>query len=304
MPIVKHIEWQSSPTAHVFLPKDSAGHLIFSERFFADYWAEKPLLSPKSHAVLDPWNVTLECLEVNVMQNAAYVFVGGKSISFNFTLKPNQSFQYSLSDLGIPADSKVVYVNYTPNSGGLFPAEMTGNVANTRRRFDPVTVVGGPLGKNTIPEDTEVCGMLTYLPPFTDVVDFQLAEAAEHFSHEQHENCLIPSHTAFEISLSRLIDLYLAPRVEKASAKNFSRIAFEHKLKVMLPLIAQSTKAKLLDGKILAALHELQRERNRVAHTGKMTKKLTSKEAARMLAGALFGVSYTRHLEARLQLTP
>ncbi len=272
----------------------------FSKSFFSDYWEGTDLLSPKSRAVLDPWSVTIDCLEINMMRNAAYVFIGGQSIYFNFTLKPNRNFQYSLSDLGIPVNSKVVYVNYTPDNGGLFPAEMNGNVANTRVRFDPVTVVGGPLGKDEVAKDTEVCAMVTYLPSFTDVVDSQLAEATEYFSHDQYDNFVIPSHAAFEISLSRLIDHYLAPQIDKAAVKNFSRIAFEHKLKVMLPLIASATKARPLDGKITAALNQLQAQRNQVAHMGKGKSRLSSKDASQMLAASLFGVSYVRHLQTML----
>lgn len=296
-PLVDHIDWQSRPAARVFSPNHCGESLPISDDFFSDHWSGKPLTCLKCSVSFDRWKLTVESIMRNHMRSDAYVFISGKSTSFNFRLQPNKSFQYSLQDLGIPSDSKVVYVNYTPNAGGLFPAEFTGNLALTSERFDPVTVVGGKLGQSSdIASETEVCCSITYLPGGVDAVDFQLQEAVDHYCHNQFANCIIPSHTAFEISLSRLVQTYLLPAVKKESVEKFSRIAFEHKLNVMLPLIAHAMKVETMHDEILGSIKQLQKMRNGLAHKGAPTHSFDASEMAKLISGSLFGVSYTRYL--------
>jgi hypothetical protein len=284
----------------------SCGHPIqINNNQVVNYFKQQPIQCESCHASLDWWTTSWKEIEENFMHNQAFAFIGAQTLLFKLTLKPGQRTAYRFSDYGIPADAKILYVNYTPSGGGLFPIEMHGNVPT--RRFISNEVVLFPASFPGQPgNDTDVNVMVSWVPQTANEESWQsLVDAFEAFTHARYTSMVVPANVAVESALSRVLTGYLERFVSKKRTEDFLENAatYGYQLNVLLPVIASLKSLPLLPDNVRGALNKLRGLRNDLAHSGVLEKPLDQHSAAEVLCGALFGSHYVRFIDEQLSQT-
>ena len=268
------------------------------------YKGEKIVTCPQGHTT-DWWNLIKHGIKDNFMDNQAYTFIGAETKVFTICLQEGQAYRYKFSDYGIPHDAKVLYINYTSQGPGLFPIEMHGNVSTRRSVGNEVVVYPVPTkldSSNSAQTDTKVSVMVSWVPSTTeDGSLYSLREAFDFYMQDNYLSVIIPANVAVELAVERLLTSYFQNFSSKTKADKFMKeVTYEHQLNVLLPMIAKREGLPVLPEQIWDELNKLRRNRNNVAHCGKLEKPFEKDEAARLLCGSLFGLHYMKYLREQL----
>jgi hypothetical protein len=253
---------------------------------------------------LDWWKVACREIEVNFMYNRPFYFIGAQSLSFRIKLQPDTRFIFRLEDYGIPADAKILYINYSPQGRNLWPLEMHGNTP--MRKWDRKEIALYPAPPpDEAGVETDVVVWVSWVQRTADDQSWQsLVDAFEAQVNEEHSSVIVPANVAVEAALSRLMTAYLEKFISKKTVEDFldNAATYSHQLNVMLPLIASLNSLPSLPDHIKGALNRLRKLRNQLAHRGALEKGLDPKSSAELLCSALFGLHYVRHLKSILKL--
>ena len=217
-------------------------------------------------------------------------------------MKPNETFELNLEKIGIPKESKILQLNYTPNGKGLFPLEMHGNTPY--RHFIPNTIYlfGRPIGDLVL--ETPVAVFIIWVP-LTENNELweNLIESVEAFSINKFHSSIIPANVAVEAKLNQILNDYLSKYSSTKRVEDFlsSGATYSHQLNVLLPFISSIVKFPILPDHIRGGLNELRDYRNKIAHTGTTVKPLDKNTTRRLLCSASFGLGYLNLLERQLK---
>jgi hypothetical protein len=226
---------------------------------------------------------------------------------FKLVLKPGERISCRFSDYGIPADAKILYVNYTAGEGGLSPIEMHGNVPARRLISNEVTLYPVPFPSGPVDEaeagETDVNVMVSWVPRTADDESWQtLVDAFEAFAQGRYTSMVVPANVAVESALSRVLAGFLMRFVSRDRTNEFLENAatYGHQLNVLLPLIVSQRSLPSLPDNVRGALNKLRGLRNDIAHSGVLRRELDRHEAAEVLCAAVFGIHYVRFVEGQL----
>lgn len=275
-----------------------------ADRQVTGYFSGKPVLCTTGHKVEDWWKTACREIEENFMHNQAFAFIGAQTIIFRLDLQLGKRTSYRFSDYGIPRDARVLYVNYTPQGGGLFPVEMHGNVPTRKFFTDEVVIFPVPFGEDNLAIETAVSVMVSWVPRTADDESWQnLTDAFESYAQNQYSSMIVPANVAVESALSRLLTAYLQKFVANKRVEDFLENAatYGHQLNVVLPLITALNSLPALPDHLRGVLNKLRGLRNELAHTGTLEQPLDPRSAAELLCAALFGLHYVRHTYDLLQ---
>lgn len=275
----------------------------FSSEKLASHFEGRRLKCVKCGSEHDWWAVACREIADNFMFNQAFTLVGAESSIFTLVLLPNQQLTFKLSDHGMPKDAKVLYINYTPSGGGLFPLEFHGNVPRRKHPSDEITIFPVPFGNKGEPQATEVSVLVSWISSSRDDESYQnLIDAFEAYSGEKYAAMVVPANVAVESALSRLLTPFLQLYVPKKRAEEFLDTAatYSHQLNVLVPVLTSLLKCPPLPDHLRGTLNRLRSLRNQLAHQGVLEQPLASTEAAELLCSALFGLHYVRMLQPLL----
>ena len=240
------------------------------------------------------------------MGNLAFSLIGAKSTIFKVKLESGLPTHVNFSDHGVPKDAKILYINYTPHGGDLFPIEMHGNVPIRHLVPTEVNLWPRPSGAHATAA-SEVAIFLTWVRYSEDEHSWQsIVDAFEAFGQSRYDAAIVPANVAVELELSSLILSVLEPVVGKGQAEDFvdGGVPYSHQLNVLMPLIASTNHLGLLPDHIRGSLNRLRKLRNDVAHSGRAAERLERNEVAELLCAALFGFRYLQIIRSRLQPPP
>lgn len=229
----------------------------------------------------------------------SFHLVGAQSSIFTITLIPDRFYHLDFRDHGIPQDSLILQVNYTPSgTGGLFPVEFHGNQRQVERFLSPrVALYPAPLGVDDKSQckPTPVNVLVTWIDQSNvDHSASNLFDAFYFFHQGALEKCIIPANVTVEDPLNRLCLKWLSSVAGNKRTKGFLETAatYSHQLNIMLPLLAQHIGAPPLKDAIRGKLNRLRVLRNSLAHGGQVSAQLTRDEVAQLIAASLLGYLY------------
>ena len=274
-------------------------HFAISDEYIVRYFDGKTVKCPECGADLDWWSTARAVIEQNFMYSQAFAFIG-KTTLFRLLLKPGERKTFKFSENGVPAGSRVLYVNYTP-AGFLFPAELHGNVATRRFYTDEVTVYPVP-ALDEPARDTEVNVMVCWVPSSAADEAWQsLVDAFEAYAADRLKAMVVPANVAVESEMSRVVAAYMERFASEKRIGNLLRVAtYWHQLHALVPMIASVNGIPKMPEAVRKALDDLIQLRNQLGHKGALNAALDKPTAATLLCGALFGLHYVRYLEQHL----
>jgi len=265
-----------------------------------NYFWGKPIICPKCSAKLDWWTLLLRHFDWN-FPHYLYGIVGATDTRLMIRMKPNEVLKLDMIALGIPADAKILHINYTPNGKGLFPLEVHGNTPI--RHFTPHQIIlfGRPFGEPA--PETPVAVSISWIQTTSADESWQnLVQAVEAYSIGKFQSAIIPANVAVEAKLSNVLQNHLSrfSSVDRVSDFLETRATYSYQLNILLPMLASYSGFPQLPDHIRGNLNLLRDHRNDLAHKGAPAKPLNKPNCARMLCSAIFGLGYVSLFECNL----
>jgi hypothetical protein len=276
---------------------------VIQSIYIEKYFKKESISCTKCNSEMDWWVTIQNAIRENFMLNQAFQTLGAETNLFNIHLEPNTRTRIKLSENGIPANARVLYINYTPQGGGLFPIEIHGNVPHRRITSDEIWIYPMPgLGDHS-GSTTKVSVMITWIEHSSDENSLvNLTDAFESYSTGQYQDSIVPANVAVESALSKLLSTYISGIVSKENTEDFlvNAATYSSQLNVVLPLIVKHKELPILPDNIRGLLNKLRGLRNQIAHKGNTKNELTKTDTADVLCAALFGLKYILLIEAKL----
>jgi hypothetical protein len=274
-------------------PNDCGSVLRLEAYFPGPFFERQQTKCPSCGKNFDLWDYAVKLLrkKAQLFRNKGAAFIGGREVYFTFQLPPNQTAEVDLSQYGVPEDSKLIYVVYTPMSGAGWPIEMHSNQPLQHRTTHKMMFFGKPFPdagvRATNRHDVDMS--VTYIPKSPEQIPFgHLADAYEHFLADSYEEMIIPSAVALEYAIER-VTVEVLKDVQVSDDLNPSK---RLSLEVIVPLICRLYGVQSLDGRIVELVVKLWRLRNLMAHEGALNSPLDQGGAAQLLAAAMFCLNY------------
>lgn len=277
--------------------------IIVESNQIDNYFNNTPVICASCNTKLDWWQTTQKAIRENFMLNQAFSVIGANSKIIEVVLKPDSRTCIKLLDHGIPSNARVLYVNYTPQGGGLFPLEIHGNVPHRRILGEEIWLYPAVMNKEEATSETKVSVMITWVAHNEDEIELlSITDAFNAYSNNQFLDSIVPANVAVESALSKLLSNYIGRVVAKQRAEDFLTDAatYSSQLNVVLPLIVSMKELPTIPDSIRGLLNKLRGYRNQIAHNGTTKKELTKEDTADVLCAALFGLRYISLIEARL----
>lgn len=277
--------------------------IVIESIYIEKYFKGESISCAKCNSEIDWWATIQHAIRDNFMLNQAFQTLEAKTKLINLHLEPNTRTRIKLSENGIPADARVLYINYTPQDGGLFPIEIHGNVPHRRRTDDEIWIYPMPgAGVHSV-STTKVSVMITWIKHSSDENSLvNITDAFESYSSDRYQDSIVPANVAVESALSKLLSTYISEIVSKEKTEDFliNTATYSSQLNVVLPLIVKHKELPILPDNIRGLLNRLRGLRNQIAHKGNTENELTKNDTADVLCAALFGLKYISLIEAEL----
>lgn len=288
-----------------WVPCENCSATIVVDRTYIErYIKEQDILCSACNSKIDWWSTNQHAIRENFMLNQAFSALEANTSLINLSLEPNTRTKIKLSDNGIPCDARVLYINYTPQGGGLFPIEIHGNVPHRRIIGDEIWLYPIPIRNSKDISTTKVSVMITWVNHSSDEKSqINITDAFESYSTKQYQDAIVPANVAVESALSKLLTMFLSEIVGNERTENFltNAATYNSQLNVVLPLIANLKGLQVLPDNIRGLLNKLRDLRNQIAHTGNTKNELTKNDTADVLCAALFGLKYILLIEGELR---
>lgn len=236
--------------------------------------------------------------------------LGAHLTAFVFNLALHESRTLDFVDYGVAPGAIVLAVGYTPNGTGCFPLEVHGNDARRRHRGTEVKVYGVPFppgsaAERSPSEPIPIACAVCWIHETDDTEPWLfLADAFEAIADWRLARMIVPAHSAFEVSLARLIRAFGARFASRDRLDEFMvrDLTAAGALNVVLPIVCAQTDVPMLPDDVRGALNGLRKLRNQVVHDGLTDRSIDKGDAMRSLAGAVFGFEFVRVVRSRLGL--
>ncbi len=275
----------------------------FDSSYIEQYFKKDRIECNACKSPVDWWKVSYTAIKNNFMFNQVFSLLEARTKVIDITLYPEARVCLNFSHYDIPTHAKILYVNYTPQGGGLFPIEIHGNVPHRQIINNEIWLYPVPIGNENTASQTKVSVMVTWVEHAVHEIELvNITDACEAYSKDKYLEAIIPANVAVESALFKFLSSYLNGFVGKSRTENFleSAATYSSQLHVVLPLIVKLNELPILSDSIRGALNKLRECRNQIAHTGKTKKDLTKEDVAEMLCAAIFALRYIYMVENEL----
>lgn len=284
----------TTPTLVCPLQKGSGYVQTLTDRDFADYFAGRTFSCRTCNAGHSLWELGVAAmqLESQLFRASSLAFIGARSSSFFVPLGPDATVTVALPDFGIPASSRILYSVYTACGGEMVPFEWRSNEPDRPRDRHTMSLYGRPIPtehKGAL--ESGVSFMVQFIdhPPDEHGLS-NLLTACERFLWDDFTGMVMPASVAVEDTVKRAIDSLLSAHGLPAARD----VSMESRLSVVLPLLGKLNGFPPLPQVIHDRLRNLRKQRNELAHEGRLKQPLSLDDAAPLLCAAIFVYRYLR----------
>jgi hypothetical protein len=224
----------------------------------------------------------------------ALVALGAPQTDFSEEIMLDKLHTINLTDHGVPEDSIVLSISYTPQGGGVFPLEFHGN-RPLRRVGTSIKVFGVRAGSQET--RSRVAIHAVWVEKGSSDGWTYLTHAFEAFCGRQYSRVIVPAQSAVEVSLMPVIRELFRRHASAENVKGFleNSLTFGHAKNVILPLLCAQANVPMLPDAIRGSLNRLRGLRNDIVHEGLEHTAVTGEHAGEGLCAAAFGFEYVRY---------
>ncbi|MBS7807997.1 hypothetical protein [Variovorax sp. PCZ-1] len=282
--------WNSQPT--IVCP--ACGTFLPLQQYFPfAYFHGAKTACAYCKAEFDLWDSAIKILsqEPLLFRKRGAAFIGAHELSFVYQLPAEATVEIDLHELGVPLNSKLLYIVHSPTSEAAWPLELSSNQLTQRKRTNKLMFYGRPFPKSheSITCSPDVSISITYLPPSSDQISSdQLALACEYLLEDQYEKMLLPCAVAVEQITQRTVFDVLKKLGLPTNHEPNKRLGLE----VILPMASQLLDIPKLDNRVTNLIAKLWRLRNQMAHQGSVSSGVKLAEVAEIFVASIFCVNH------------
>ena len=285
----------------VICPKCNAP-LTVENKDYENYFNNEIKICDRCNEQIDWWLTILKTIKINLMSNQVFSTLGLPSKIITIKIKANEKIKLKFADHDIPTTARILYVNYTPQGGSLFPIEIHGNIPYRRSPLNEITLFPVPISNDVdVLDSTEVSVFVTWINEQTEEAPLlNLVDAFEAYSLKNYTDPIVPANIAVEFKINYILTEILTRVINKRKKVDdflTSAATYSYQLNIILPLITNLKNIPPLSKDIIGLLDRLRRLRNQIAHTGKTENEITKNDIAELLSAAVFGYYYTLFIE-------
>ncbi len=277
----------------IFCPKCTHS-LELSDAIFDAFFQSKEIICPECKENIDLWETIKKQLdEILVSFGWHYSLLGCEGRHNNIILKPTEVYKLDLSkEIG---EGELLYINYTPTNGGLFPIQMHSNTPMTHIKPKIIHLFPCPSKDGSVETVVQIFYWFAPLEVVGDLSTMLLLDAFQRFYEKNYRYMLISAQTSVEILHYKFFEKMLkSSNIAKDKIKNFleNQVTFSPQLFILLPFLAKSMNFPIWDSRITDGLRILVRNRNDVVHRGESEKQLNEDQLKQALLSAFFALKY------------
>lgn len=263
--------------------------------FFADLLNKFSQFTPWVQVIL---GLSFSGLILGILSHNISYLLGGEILCFTENIRPLDQLKINLSDYGLPEDSMIIYINYTPEPKDFrfIPMNFEGNEPFPRKYPRNLNIFAVPIPTGQDKEIHQNTGtsiiniMVAYIPHENVNQNIKnLSRACDAFIHKDYEDTIIPACVAIEHSLKTLINKFFES--QKMKKTNQKRNIMLHQT---LPLILDHYNLPSIPDSILDNISKLFGLRDMLAHNGALNKgiKLNKNNISEKLCASIFVTRY------------
>jgi hypothetical protein len=248
---------------------------------------------------IDLYKILLKTINDNFMFCDSLLCLGAKNTAFKYEIQGDKINRIILKTYGIPENSRILQVNYTPECE-ILPLELQLH-SQRIKIYDENAITFYPMPiVNPIKKGNINVSVIWIDYSFDDHAFRNLTDAFEFYTLSEYEKSIVPANVAVENSLSLFITNELSKIVGKDKANEFLRNAatYNDQLNIILPLILKIYNLPPLSDSIRGNLNRLRDLRNQIAHYGKPKNPIEKNDCAEVLCSTLFGYKYIKFLNS------
>jgi len=268
--------------------------LEISDASFEAFFHSRDIICTNCKQRIDLWDaLKMQFDSLFVSFGWHYSLLGCQGRVIKIVLKPNEIYNLDLSrEIG---EGKLLYINYTPDGGGLFPTQIHSNTPLTHIIPTKISLFPRPLKENA--SETQVHVLYWFAPKEIkdDLSVMLLLDAFQRFYEKNYRYMVISAQTAIEILQYKLFErLFELGDLSKDRIKTFleDKATFSSQLFTLLPLLGKIMNFPIPNSKIFEGLKILVKTRNDVIHRGKPRKQLDEDQMKIALMSAFFTLKY------------
>jgi hypothetical protein len=253
----------------------------------------------------DIWRAALENAAERGGQVLSLRGLGASNTSFYIEMTPGETKTIDLTQYQIVFGAVVLDLQVTTIGEGVQALLVHGNDALRRTIDGPFALYGRPLGVAR-PDPINVQLHVLWVFEGDDSEPWRLiADAFEAFRHRKFGRSVAAMHTAFEVSLNRLIRDYVAATVDVKTAREFGSrdLSAYGAANVYLPLLCSAAGIPRPTKELTDKINLLRTRRNKVAHDALADDAIGTQAAAELVVAGIFGFEFVRFARMRLQMT-
>lgn len=256
----------------------------------------------------DLWEVTLRYAIAVPSIPSALTSIGANWGHIVIELKTGELQTINLTNHGVPADARILFVSYTPQTiqgteGGVTPLEWHGNSRMHRVVGTALRLYGIPIiGAGTLPRTGKVGIHFVWIRAEASQSWPYLLSAFESIASGDHTLAMVFAQSAVEISMMPTISRRLRRRAGAKRVDAFMKdgLVYSHALNVVLPYLCGEVGIRPMPDAVRGSLNKLREKRNAIIHEGVRSSDISFADATEGLTAAVFGFEFMQHAEPLL----
>lgn len=250
-------------------------------------------------------------IELNGFNNMFFI-LGSKQHHGVVEIKEKQINRVYLEEMGIPKNSQILDINFTPQGCGFFPLMLHSN--NPRHRLieknsiafypreEQEDIPELPLDSNC--QSKKLAILVQWVQELNDISDMNLLNAIHNYIDNNQIEFIMNCNRAIEIVVGEICFNEFRKDGKKDEVESFltSGATYGYQIKYLINLICKANSLIQIDKDILNKANTLRKLRNNIAHEGKLkgNNLLSHKEKVEYLAVTILITSILKYINNKL----
>lgn len=257
-----------------------------------DSFFKSNFLCFKCHSPIEIEPLIKRAIHMNRMMNGVFNLLGLSSKRIKFTLDKNKVTVLNFTDNGIPEDSRIVWINYTTQGGGLCAVQIHGNTPFMSLPQKEVALYPVPIGEAK--EKSEVIAFVMWSEDDESYMKY-LIDAINHYNHKSYTECITPLNIAIETLLKNVLFKHFSDVWDsKVANRMMNTLDYGYILNKLYPDMIEANRWIVLPKNVRKNLTNLLEYRNQIVHSGKLEKSIDKDELVDIMTSVFIAYHFCR----------
>lgn len=267
--------------------------MLINDALFDSYYNNIDIVCSKCNKKVDFILQLKKSIDLNLMNTNMFQLLGLPSKILNIKIQPRERKNIKFDELGIPTDSRIVYINYTSQNGNGHVVQIHGNIPYYD--FPQNEVALYPLSFKESEESELEISIFVIWSDNKDTVIKYLIDGFHYYNIDKYNEMIIPLNIAIESYITNTLFKYFEKIMNtKISDKLINKLEYSYILNKILDDLTDLNDWIKLPKDIRKNLITLLELRNQLAHSGKVNDEITKEKANEILYSVILTYHFCR----------